>query len=74
MYYKRVPTFKWLEDAHIKPSNKTTYTYSKIRDVLKKKHGAIPFIGCSGPRYNTTAAGKGSLDNGFISFSEGESW
>ncbi|KAF2705322.1 ribonuclease T2 [Pleomassaria siparia CBS 279.74] len=69
-FQKRKPTFKWLEKAHITPSNKTTYTYSDIVGVLKKKHGRIPFIGCSGQRYNTTEAGKGSLDNGYTSFSE----
>ncbi len=26
--------------------------------------GAVPYIGCSGPRYNATAAGNGTLDNG----------
>lgn len=69
-YYKRFPTFKWLEEGCITPSNSTTYTYSKLRDVLFNKHGGIPFIGCSGPRYNTTAAGKGSKDNGFSVLSE----
>jgi ribonuclease T2 len=69
-YYKRFPTFKWLEEAHITPSNKTGYSYTDIRDVLFEKHGGVPFIGCSGPRYNTTAAGKGSLDNGYTALSE----
>jgi ribonuclease T2 len=72
-YYKKVPTFKWLKSADIKPSNHTTYSYSKIASVLKKKHGGLPFIGCSGPRYNATEAGKGSTDNGYVNFSEGKS-
>jgi ribonuclease T2 len=67
-----VPTFKWLKSADIKPSNQTTYSYEKIAKVLKKKHGGLPFIGCSGPRYNATEAGKGSTDNGYINFSEGK--
>ncbi|KAH4934847.1 hypothetical protein HBI79_078060 [Parastagonospora nodorum] len=67
-YYKRFPTFKWLEEASITPSNATGYSYTAIRDVLFAKHGGVPFIGCNGPRYsesdvspwnNTTAAGKG---------------
>jgi ribonuclease T2 len=69
-YYKRFPTFEWLEDADITPSNKTGYTYSTIRDVLFENHGGVPFIGCNGPRYNTTAAGKNSTDNGFTALSE----
>ncbi|KAH7379185.1 ribonuclease T2-like protein [Phaeosphaeria sp. MPI-PUGE-AT-0046c] len=69
-YYKRFPTFEWLEAADITPSNTTGYTYADIRDVLFEEHGGVPFIGCNGPRYNTTAAGKGSLDNGFTALSE----
>lgn len=30
----------------------------------------MPYIGCSGPRYNATEQGKGSLDNGYTVFSE----
>ncbi|KAF1842644.1 ribonuclease T2 [Cucurbitaria berberidis CBS 394.84] len=69
-YYKRFPTFKWLEDECITPSNSTTYTYSKLRDILFERHGGIPFLGCSGPRYNTTTTGKGSTDNGFTVLNE----
>lgn len=69
-YYKRVPTYKWLKEASIVPSNTTQYTYTDIRNVLSAKHGAIPFIGCSGPRYNTTEAGKNSTDNGFTRLTE----
>ena len=69
-YYKRFPTFEWLEEGCITPSNTTSYTYSNMRDILFEKHGGVPFVGCSGPRYNTTAAGKGSLDNGYTVLSE----
>jgi ribonuclease T2 len=69
-YYKRFPTFKWLAEAQITPSNSTGYNYTGIRDVLFAKTGGVPFIGCNGPRYNTTAAGKGSLDNGYTALSE----
>ena len=37
---------------------------------MKKEFGARPYIGCSGPKYNTTDAGKGSLDNGGTQLSE----
>ncbi|KAF2132955.1 ribonuclease T2 [Dothidotthia symphoricarpi CBS 119687] len=69
-YYQRFPTFAWLEDAGITPSNSTTYSYSDFRDVLFEHHGGIPFIGCSGPRYNTTTAGKNSTDSGYTVLSE----
>lgn len=69
-YYKRFPTFDWLANEGITPSNSTTYTYSNLRDVLFSQHGGIPFLGCSGPRYNTTAAGKNSTDNGYTVLSE----
>lgn len=63
-YYKKVPTFSWLKQARIVPSNSTTYSYKDISRVLTKRHGGVPFIGCSGPRFNETKAGRGSLDNG----------
>ncbi|KAF2109534.1 ribonuclease T2-like protein [Lophiotrema nucula] len=69
-YYKRVPTYKWLKKAGIKPSNETQYSYSDIRDTLSAKHGAIPYIGCSGPRYNTTEAGANGTDTGFTRLTE----
>ncbi|KAL2133093.1 hypothetical protein VTI74DRAFT_2924 [Chaetomium olivicolor] len=63
-YFKRLPTYDWLAHKSIKPSNSTGYTLSAIQSALAARHGATPYIGCSGPRYNETAAGKGSLDNG----------
>ncbi|KAF2682414.1 ribonuclease T2 [Lentithecium fluviatile CBS 122367] len=69
-YYKRFPTFDWLKAAEITPSNSTTYTYSAIRDTLFEQHGGIPFIGCSGQRYNTTDAGKNSTDTGYTVLTE----
>ena len=32
--------------------------------ALKEGFGATPFIGCSGPKFNSTAAGKGTADAG----------
>ncbi|KAK3370533.1 ribonuclease T2 family protein [Podospora didyma] len=63
-YFTRLPTYDWLAAKTIKPSNSTQYTLSVIQSTLAARHGALPFIGCSGPRYNETTAGKGSLDNG----------
>jgi len=63
-YFKKLPTYDWLAAKSIKPSNSTSYTLSDIQSTLAAKHGGKPYIGCSGPRYNETAAGKGSLDNG----------
>jgi ribonuclease T2 len=70
MYYKRNPTYDWLAKAGITPSNSTTYTLSDMQDALTEEYGAIPYIGCSGPRYNTTTAGAGSTDNGRTNIDE----
>jgi ribonuclease T2 len=69
-YYEILPTWGWLSAARIWPSNTTTYSLTDFQSALKKGFGAVPYIGCSGPRYNTTEAGKGSLDNGFTQLSE----
>lgn len=60
--YKRVPTYDWLARKDIYPSNSTTYTYADLEDALNEAYGAIPYIGCSGPAYNETEAGKGSSE------------
>lgn len=70
LYYRRLPTWKWLAQAGIQPSNSTNYTLSNIQTALSKGYGATPYLGCSGPRYNTTEAGKGSKDTGFTVLSE----
>lgn len=72
LYYRRFPTFDWLAASAITPSNSTTYSYAKLRDSLFAQHGGVPFIGCSGPRYNETAAGANSTDRGFTVL--GEVW
>ncbi|CCF41495.1 ribonuclease T2 family protein [Colletotrichum higginsianum] len=69
-YYKETPTWKWLADKAITPSNATAYSLADFQTALKEGHGAVPYIGCSGPRYNATEAGKGSLDNGYTQLSE----
>lgn len=69
-YFRQLPTWRWLGDAGIHPSNTTSYTLSDIQGVLTKEFGYLPFLGCQGPRYNETAAGKGSLDSGRTQLSE----
>ncbi|KAI1608042.1 ribonuclease T2 [Exophiala viscosa] len=69
-YYRRLPTWEWLNEVNITPSNTTQYTLSDIQGQLAKKYGATPYIGCSGPKYNATAAGKNSTDNGGTVVSE----
>lgn len=70
LYYQRLPTWGWLSAANIRPSNSTNYTLSDFQSALTKGYGALPFLGCSGPRYNTTAAGAGSKDTGFTVLTE----
>jgi ribonuclease T2 len=69
-YYANLPTYGWLSAAGIRPSNATRVSLTDLQSALTKGFGALPYIGCSGPRYNTTEAGKGSLDNGFTQLSE----
>jgi len=64
-YYLRLPTYSWLSSASIVPSNTTTYSLSSLQAALSGKFGAVPYIGCSGPKYNATAQGNGTLDNGY---------
>lgn len=63
-FFKKLPTYDWLAAKSITPSNTTRYTLADIQSVLAARHGAKPYIGCSGPRYNETEAGRGSRDNG----------
>ena len=65
MYYKGLPSYEWLATAGIVPSNSTKYTLSDMQAALTTAYGALPYIGCSGPKYNSTAAGKNSTDNGY---------
>lgn len=43
-----------------------------MQAALTKGYGSTPYIGCSGPRYNTTAAGRAanSTDTGYTYVSE----
>jgi ribonuclease T2 len=69
-YFMQVPTYEWLEKENIVPSNSTSYSLSDFQGVLTEAYGTLPYVGCSGPRYNETASGKGSSDNGRTSLSE----
>lgn len=69
-YYQNLPTYGWLSAANIRPSNTTSFSLSDMQDALTKGFGALPYIGCSGPKYNATAAGKGTMDNGYTVVSE----
>jgi ribonuclease T2 len=71
-YFAKLPTYNYLSAASIYPSNSTTVSLTSLQSALTKGFGAIPYIGCSGPRYNTTDAGikAGSTDGGFTHVSE----
>ncbi|ESZ98599.1 ribonuclease T2 [Sclerotinia borealis F-4128] len=69
-YFSTLPTYDYLSKHKIIPSNTTTYTLSKLQSALKKEVGAVPYIGCSGLRFNTTAAGRNSTDSGYTVVSE----
>lgn len=70
-YYQEFPTFDFLADHDIHPSNKTTYTLHDIEAAVEEEIGGKSvYFGCSGPRYNETAAGRNTTDNGRINLSE----
>ncbi|KAF3766780.1 ribonuclease T2 [Cryphonectria parasitica EP155] len=69
-WYRTVPTYKWLADAGIVPSNSTTYTLGDIQSVLTEAFGEIPYLACTGAQYNSTAAGAGSGDTGYTVLDE----
>lgn len=70
LFYERYPTWQWLAKASIVPSNRTQVSLADIQGNLTRASGSIPYIGCSGPRYNTTTAGRGSNDTGRTVLSE----
>lgn len=70
MYFLRLPTYAWLRDADIVPSNGTAYSLSDLEDALSGAYGVEPYVGCSGPAYNETDAGQGSDDDGATVLSE----
>jgi ribonuclease T2 len=70
LYELRLPTYKWLTDAGITPSNTTRVALKDVQNALVAGYGKLPFVGCSGPRYNETAAGARTTDNGRTQISE----
>lgn len=69
-FYQTLPTWGWLSAAGIRPSNATSVSLADLQGALTGGFGALPYIGCSGPRYNVTEAGKGSTDNGYTVLTE----
>ncbi|KAH6659344.1 ribonuclease T2 family protein [Truncatella angustata] len=69
-YYNVLPTWGWLSAKGIRPSNSSYYSLADFQDALTEGFGKLPYIGCSGPRYNATEAGKGSADNGYTVMTE----
>ncbi|KAL3423152.1 Ribonuclease Le2 [Phlyctema vagabunda] len=69
-YHEPLPTYDWLAAQGVTPSNTTTYSLSQFQSALSQGFGALPYLGCSGPRFNATAAGNGTLDNGRTEFTE----
>ena len=71
---RQLPTWGWLAEHDIIPSNYTTYNLADIQKSLKEQYGAFPYIGCSGPKYNETEGpesnGHGSADDGRTVLSE----
>ncbi|GIZ48222.1 hypothetical protein CKM354_001129000 [Cercospora kikuchii] len=61
---RRLPVWSWLAQDGIVPSNETQYTIGDLEGSLRAQYSATPFLGCSGPRFNETEAGKGSNDSG----------
>jgi ribonuclease T2 len=69
-FNQQLPTFYWLQREGIVPSNSTKYGLSEIQAALLNGFGARPYVGCAGPRYNETTAGRNSTDNGRTIVSE----
>lgn len=71
-YYRRLPTWDWLTAGGVRPSNDTAtrYSLSEIQGPLAAGFFELPYVGCSGPRYNTTEAGRGSADDGYTILTE----
>ena len=71
---RQLPTWSWLAEDDIIPSNYTSYTLGDIRQSLKEHYGAVPYIGCSGSKYNESegsdGGGIGSSDDGMTVLSE----
>ena len=71
---RQLPTWDWLAGHGILPSNYTSYTLGDIRQSLKEHYGAVPYIGCSGPKHSESEGSDGdaagSADDGNTILSE----
>ena len=69
--FKTLPSYEWLAEAGITPSDSKTYTSADIQDALKAKHGNEVTIGCKNGNFNEIWYHynvKGSVVNGeFVS-------
>ncbi|KAK3708119.1 Ribonuclease T2 precursor (RNase T2) [Vermiconidia calcicola] len=46
--FKALPSYRWLEDAGVVPSESTTYSTAEIQDALSKHHGDVEvYLGCA---------------------------
>ncbi|KAN0065877.1 hypothetical protein ACQY0O_001008 [Thecaphora frezii] len=45
--FKKLPTHAWLSEAGIIPAANKTYSLQSIQNALSRKHGGVPYIGCS---------------------------
>lgn len=54
LFYEHLPTYNWLAAAGITPSNTTKYSLADLQSALTGAYGALPYIGCTGPRNNVT--------------------
>lgn len=50
--FKTLPSYEWLSEAGITPSDSKTYTSAEIQDALKAKHGNEVTIGCKDGSFN----------------------
>ena len=69
-YLQSLRTYGWLSAASIRPTNSSTFTLSDLQYAFTKGFGAPPYIGCSRPRYNATAAANRMLEDVYTVLSE----
>lgn len=65
--FKALPTYEWLADADILPSESKTYRLDAVQAALQEQHGAEVTLGCKGQRLNEVWYHynvKGSLQEG----------
>ncbi|KAK0386367.1 hypothetical protein NLU13_6204 [Sarocladium strictum] len=71
--FKTLPTYQWLSDAGITPSDSDTYALEDIQATLKQQHGAEVTLGCKNGQLNEVWYHfnvRGSLQDGEFVASE----